>query len=136
MTFSTIKLSLILSGLAQMLKYQARRHPAFQARLKERNFVAQIMARDEECGRWFAFKDGKVRSGSGLHAKPDCKLMFKNAAIGVELSLALSAAAVVVVALGLLVADLRAIPAADGSPAVPPARAERGNAKEAAGSGD
>src|SRR5438477_8402471 len=85
MTFSTFKLSLILFGLAQMLKYKALRHPKFRARLKERNFVAQIMARDEDTGRWFEFKDGKVASASGLHPKPDVKLMFKNAAAGAAL---------------------------------------------------
>ncbi|HEY3642925.1 MAG TPA: hypothetical protein VGL31_17670, partial [Xanthobacteraceae bacterium] len=66
MTFSTIKLSLILFGLAQMLKFRAFRHAAFRARLKQRDLVAQIMARDEETGRWFAFKDGKITSGAGL----------------------------------------------------------------------
>ena len=40
----------------------ARRHPEFRARLKERNFVAQIMARDEEVGRWFEFKDGAMET--------------------------------------------------------------------------
>src|SRR5689334_15868727 len=85
MSIATAKLSLILSGLSVMLKYKARRHAAFRKRLKERNFVAQIMTRDEEIGRWFEFKDGTVRSQRGLHAKPDCKLMFKNAAVGAEL---------------------------------------------------
>ena len=85
MSVATTKLSLILFGLAQMLKFQRRRHENFRKRLKERNFVAQIMARDEEVGRWFEFKDGVVRSRSGLHPKPDCKLMFKTAAVGVEL---------------------------------------------------
>src|SRR6516225_11143290 len=85
MTFSTIKLSLILFGLARLLQYKAWRHPKFRARIKERNFVAQIMARDEECGRWFEFRNGRVRSRSGLHPKPDCKLMFKNAGVGARL---------------------------------------------------
>ncbi len=85
MSLATTKLSLILFGLSQMLKFQRRRHEAFRKRLKERNFIAQIMARDEEVGRWFEFKDGVIRSRAGLHPKPDCKLMFKNAAIGVEL---------------------------------------------------
>jgi hypothetical protein len=53
MTFSTIKLSTILFGLAAMLRYQSRRHAAFRARLRQRNFVAQVLARDEEVGRWF-----------------------------------------------------------------------------------
>src|ERR1700724_2509991 len=85
MTFSTIKLSLILFGLAQMLKLQAFRHAAFRARLRERNLVAQIMARDEETGRWFSFRDGRITSGAGLHPNPDIKLMFKNAASGARL---------------------------------------------------
>ncbi|MCC6888056.1 MAG: molybdopterin-dependent oxidoreductase [Hyphomicrobiales bacterium] len=85
MTFSTLKLSLILFGLSLMLKYKRWRHEAFRRRLKERNFVAQIMARDEECGRWFEFRDGALRSGAGLHPAPDCKLMFKNAAVGAML---------------------------------------------------
>ena len=85
MTFATIKLSLILFGLSVMLKLQRWRHESFRKRLKERNFTAQIMARDEECGRWFEFKDGNIRSGAGLHPAPDCKLMFKNATIGATL---------------------------------------------------
>ena len=66
MSFATTKLSLILFGLSKMLQYKARRHEAFAKRLKERNFVAQIMARDEECGRWFEFRNGRIRSRSGL----------------------------------------------------------------------
>src|ERR1043166_6394433 len=85
MSFATTKLSLILSGLSVMLKHKARKHAAFRKRLAERNFGAQIMTRDEEMGRWFEFKDGKLRSGRGLHAKPDCKLMFKDAATGARL---------------------------------------------------
>ena len=85
MNFASIKLSLILFGLSLMLKFQRWRHPAFRKRLAERNFTAQIMASDEEVGRWIEFKDGVIRSGFGLHPAPDCKLMFKNAAIGAGL---------------------------------------------------
>jgi molybdopterin guanine dinucleotide-containing S/N-oxide reductase-like protein len=85
MTLSSLKLSLILFGLACLLKFKAWRHPEFRARLKERNLVAQIMTRDEEIGRWFEFNNGQVRSRAGLHPKPDCKLMFKNAAVGARL---------------------------------------------------
>src|SRR5688572_6757340 len=85
MITASFKLSLILYGLSVMLRYQRWRHESFRKRLKERNFTAQIMARDEECGRWFEFKDGRIRTGAGLHPAPDCKLMFKNAAIGVTL---------------------------------------------------
>ena len=71
MMFATTRLSLILFGLSLLLKYKARRHEAFWQRIKERNFVAQIMTRDEEIGRWFEFQRRHDRSGAGLHAKPD-----------------------------------------------------------------
>ena len=61
MTLASTKLSLILFGLAQMLRVQRHRHESFRRRLKERNFVAQIMARHEEMGRSFEFRDGKIR---------------------------------------------------------------------------
>ena len=46
------------------------RHPAFSARLKERNLVAQFKARDEEIGRWYEIRDGKVTSGADCTATP------------------------------------------------------------------
>src|SRR5689334_12202962 len=85
MSIATVKFSAILWGLAQSLKLAARRHPAFRARLREKNLVAQIKARDEETGRWYALRDGKVTSRAGLHAKPDITLAFKTAAHGVSL---------------------------------------------------
>ncbi len=85
MSIATARFSVILWGFAQAMKVSARRHPAFRERLRERNLVAQIKARDEEVGRWFDIRAGKVRSGAGLHAKPDITLAFKNAAIGASL---------------------------------------------------
>ena len=41
--FAATKFSLILFGLAQLLKYASWRYPAFRARLKERNLVAANM---------------------------------------------------------------------------------------------
>src|SRR5437763_3589779 len=82
---SVMKFRIILLGLAQLLKYTAWRYPAFLARLKERNLVAQLKARDEEIGRWYAIRDGVVTSGSGLRADADVTLAFKNAALGAEL---------------------------------------------------
>jgi len=85
MSIATVKFSAILWGLAQLLRYAAWRHPAFRARLKEKNLVAQIKARDEETGRWFALRDGKLTSGAGRHARPDITLAFKTAAHGAAL---------------------------------------------------
>src|SRR5271166_948212 len=83
--FAATRFQLILFGLAQLLRYGAWRHPAFRARLKERNLIAQIKARDEEIGRWFAIRDGKVTSGAGLRADADVTVAFKNAATGAGL---------------------------------------------------
>ncbi|MGB6760557.1 MAG: hypothetical protein WBE82_22195, partial [Xanthobacteraceae bacterium] len=85
MSLATLKLPVVLFGAAQLLKYAARRHPDFKARVEEHNFVAQIMTRDEAIGRWFEFKDGQVTSRAGFHDKPDIKLMFKNAKTGASL---------------------------------------------------
>ena len=69
---SAMKFRIILWGMAQLLWYAAWRHPAFRARLKERNLVAQLKARDEEIGRWYAIRDGKVTSGAGLARRRRC----------------------------------------------------------------
>jgi hypothetical protein len=86
MSIATARFSVILWGFAQAMKVSARRHPAFRDRLRERNLVAQIKARDEETGRWFDIRAGKVRSGAGLHARPDITLAFKTAAIALRCS--------------------------------------------------
>jgi anaerobic selenocysteine-containing dehydrogenase len=83
--FAKIKLPIILFGVPQRLKHAARRNPDFKARLKEHNFIAQIMARDELIGRWIAFSNGVVTSGSGLHEKPGIKLIFNDAKIAASL---------------------------------------------------
>jgi len=85
LSFATLKLPVVLFGAAQLLKYAARRHPDFEARVKAHDFVAQIVARDEGIGRWIEFKDGNITSRAGLHDKPDIKLMFKNARVGAAL---------------------------------------------------
>src|SRR5215471_6171033 len=85
MSVATMKFSAILWGFAQLMKLQARRHEKFRDRLRERNLVAQLKARDEEVGRWFEVRDGKVRSGGGFHKAPDITLAFKNAALGASL---------------------------------------------------
>ena len=82
---STLKFEIILFGMAQLLRYAAWRYPVFRARLKERNLVAQLKARDEEIGRWFAIHDGKVTSGRGLRADAVVTLAFKNATLGADL---------------------------------------------------
>ena len=79
------KFSAILFGLAQLLKFTAKRHPAFALRLKEKNVTVQMRTADKTAGRWFAFHNGKITSRAGIHPKPDVTLAFKNEAIAAEL---------------------------------------------------
>jgi molybdopterin guanine dinucleotide-containing S/N-oxide reductase-like protein len=75
----------LLYGVFVGIRATARAKPAFRARLKERNFVAQIKARDNPMGRYFVFRDGKVTSAAGVHANPDVAMVFKNAGLAVRL---------------------------------------------------
>src|SRR5205823_2860894 len=80
-----MKFKIILWGMAQLLKYAAWRYPTFRARLNERNLVAQLKARDEEIGRWYAIRDGRISSGAGLRPDADVTLAFKTASFGAAL---------------------------------------------------
>ena len=85
MSLSTVKFSTILLGFSQVLKFSARRYPKFQERLRERDLIAQMVARDEQVGRWYEIRGGKVRSRKGIHPNPDVTLAFKTAKHGVKL---------------------------------------------------
>ncbi|MBT3992026.1 MAG: molybdopterin-dependent oxidoreductase [Rhodospirillaceae bacterium] len=80
-----MKFSLILFGLSWMLRLTAWRHSAFLARLKEKNFTAQLRTRNGKVGRWYQFKDGKVISKSGIHPDAEVVLTFKDAVIAAKL---------------------------------------------------
>jgi trimethylamine-N-oxide reductase (cytochrome c) len=54
----------------------AKKHPSFAARLKEKNLTAQIKVLENNQGRYFTFKDGKVDSSSGIHPNPDVVMFF------------------------------------------------------------
>ena len=79
---SEFRFSLLLFGLAQAIRIQARRFPGFAARLKEKNFTAQIRTRDGGIGRWYAFRDGRLATRRGLHPAPDMTITVANAAHG------------------------------------------------------
>ena len=85
MSIATGKLRVILWGLRQVLAYTAWKYPEFRERLAEHDVIAQMLARDEEVGRWFQIKDGKITSGDGVHASPDIVIGFKNAKLAAEL---------------------------------------------------
>ena len=52
----------ILFALPKVLELTARRHPAYRARLKERDVVAWIGLKDRSIGRIIEFRSGKVMS--------------------------------------------------------------------------
>jgi trimethylamine-N-oxide reductase (cytochrome c) len=79
------KFSVILFGLAQLLKFTAKRHPAFARRLKEKNITVQMRTADKSIGRWFKFENGKVTSRAGIHPHPDVTISFKDERIAAEL---------------------------------------------------
>ena len=87
MSIATIRFSAVLWGFARLMQYQARRHQAFRepscasATSSPRSRRA---TRRSGAGSRFATA-GRVRSGAGLHAKPDITLAFKDAALGAAL---------------------------------------------------
>jgi molybdopterin guanine dinucleotide-containing S/N-oxide reductase-like protein len=80
-----MKLSAILFGLFLMLKRAAKKHPSFKARLKEKNFTAQIKIKDNSEGRYFTFAGGAIASQKGIHPNPDVLMTFSSAALALEL---------------------------------------------------
>ncbi len=85
MSMADMKFSLLLYGLLQALRIQGRRYPAFAARLKEKNFTAQMKVIDGSVGRWFTFKDGKIQSKKGIHPNPDMFIGFRSAELAAHL---------------------------------------------------
>jgi len=85
MNAGELKFAVVLFGLAQAFKVTARLKPEFAARLRERDLVAQIVARDEGTGRWFKLRGGKVISRRGIHRQPDITMAFKTAGLGAQL---------------------------------------------------
>jgi trimethylamine-N-oxide reductase (cytochrome c) len=85
MNLRTIRFAALLFGMLKLLRYKARRHPAFAARLAQRNFTAQIRTFDGGTGRWFSFRDGQVLSKSGLHPDPQITISVASAELGARL---------------------------------------------------
>ena len=74
MNAGELKFAVVLFGLAQAFKVTARLKPEFAARLRERDLVAQIVARDEGTGRWFRLRGGRLTSRRGIQRQPDITL--------------------------------------------------------------
>ncbi|MDH3314599.1 MAG: molybdopterin-dependent oxidoreductase [Gammaproteobacteria bacterium] len=79
-----LKLSVLLFGVAQVIRLIAWKHASFREHLKERNCIVQIKTKDNLQGRIFQFTDGRVSSRRGIHQRPDAAVIFKNAATAVR----------------------------------------------------
>ena len=75
----------LLWGIGAALRYTALTRPSFKSRLSEMNLIAQIKTRDESVGRWYQFKDGRLKTRAGIHADAEISLIFKTAKIGASL---------------------------------------------------
>jgi molybdopterin guanine dinucleotide-containing S/N-oxide reductase-like protein len=84
MAFAKLQFSTTLLVLEKLLRFTARRHPGFAARLKEKNFSAQIKLRDNSQGRCFTFKNGKVTSKPGV-LPADVVMAFQNAELAARI---------------------------------------------------
>ena len=85
MAFAKLKLPIILFGAAQLLKHAARRQSGIQGAgegAQSRRADHGPRRGDRALVRVQGRRD---HTGAGLHAKPDIKLMFKNAEVGAAL---------------------------------------------------
>ena len=82
---SNVGLVFILYALGVALRMATAVAPQVKRAASKRNAVVQFRTKDGTIGRYFAFLDGKVRTGAGLHAAPDATLVFKDASTGVTL---------------------------------------------------
>ncbi|OGA49749.1 MAG: pyrogallol hydroxytransferase large subunit [Betaproteobacteria bacterium RIFCSPLOWO2_12_FULL_62_58] len=100
-----LKLSVLLFGVAQAIRFVAWKHASFREHLKKRNGIVQIKTKDNSLGRIFQFTDGRVSSRRGIHPGPDAAVIFKDAATAVSfMSLPVNHAARIHAAKNFLVA--------------------------------
>jgi len=72
------KFKFLLWVMAHLLKKAAKKNPACQEYIKDKDLVFQIQTVSGS-GRNFTVKDGKVKSSSGLAKEPTFALTFKDA---------------------------------------------------------
>ncbi|MBI2292831.1 MAG: molybdopterin-dependent oxidoreductase, partial [Betaproteobacteria bacterium] len=79
-----LMLSVLLFGIAPVIRLFAWKHAAFRQHLKQRNCVVQIKLKDNSRGRIFRFANGRVSSRRGIDPHPDAAMIFKDAATAVS----------------------------------------------------
>jgi trimethylamine-N-oxide reductase (cytochrome c) len=71
-------LKTILFALPKVLGFTARKHPAFRARLLQKNCTAYIGLQDGSIGRFLEIRGGKVYAHAGKAAAADVSMLFKD----------------------------------------------------------
>lgn len=82
-----IALKVVLFGLVVALRAAIAFVPKVRDHARLRNEVIQIRTKNNSVGRWFEFRDGKLRSRGGIHPEPDGTLLFKNPEAALQLLL-------------------------------------------------
>lgn len=77
-------LSVLLFGIAPVIKFVAWKHTAFRLHLRQKNCIVQIKLKDNSQGRFFRFTNGRVSSWPGIHQVPDAAMIFKDVATAVS----------------------------------------------------
>ncbi len=80
-----IMLSIMLFGVAQVMKVAARLDKSFARRLAEHDLIAQIQIRDGSIGRYYILRNGKISSGRGLHPSADIRAIFRDEEVALKL---------------------------------------------------
>jgi trimethylamine-N-oxide reductase (cytochrome c) len=76
---------MLLWAIRVMLWWAATWHPSFKNRVHEKNITIQIKLKDDSHGRYFAFREGKLTSRSGLYPKPDVTMVFGNIRLALDI---------------------------------------------------
>lgn len=74
----------ILFALPVVLRRAARKHRPVADQLAQKNCVVQICLKDGSVGRYLIFRNGTVGSRSGMHPKPDVKMIFRDVQIALR----------------------------------------------------
>ena len=79
--------SAMLFGIPKVIALAGRMYPDLKALIKERNCIVQMRTRDGSVSRHIHFRDGKIRSRSGVHPRPDLDMTWVNPEDAVHLFL-------------------------------------------------
>lgn len=79
-----MKLSMLMYGFYLVFRYTAWKHEVFRNKLAEKDLVLVMDAKDRDVARTFRFKGGRVRSKTGAHPTPQCRLTWATADDGAQ----------------------------------------------------